>query len=302
MVQRRLLTRFRYDETLYSAFARASAYLGSPPRARLHDAVLGTDVTIFDDLPVGLARVVASGAFGEADVYGAVREWTLFPYHAHYAPIDRARSAERRMEGEGQWPHEPLGCGTSAPERLRFCRSCRADMLEQHGDAWWRRTHQLPSSLVCSDHAEALLASAVTRERRKTAYLPASDAECRDDAPMVAVIDGGYALTDLTAVARAGDRLLDNHGEVHPDDRREGYLQRLDRLRMLNRVGEARLPAVAGIVEARWGETLGRWPGLARDGRCRQGWLGALLMGAHGSPPLHHILFEGALAWAEGRR
>lgn len=297
-----LLTRVRYDETLYSALARASVYLGSPPRARLHDAVLGLDVTVFDDLPVGMARVVASGAFGDADVFGAVREWTLFPYYAQHAPIERAREAERRMEGEGQWPHELLGCGTSAPERLRFCSSCRADMLGQHEDAWWRRTHQLPSTLVCPDHGEPLLTSTVTRDRRKTAYLTASDAECPDDAPAVAVIDGGVALSDLTAIARAGDRLLDERGEVHPDDRREGYLRRLARMHMLNRLGEAKLPAVAGIVDARWGVTLQRWPGLARDGRCRQGWLGALLMGAHGSPPLHHILLEGTLDWAEGKR
>lgn len=294
-----LLTRPRYDETLYSAWARASAYLGSPPRARLHDAVLGEDVSVFDDLPVGIGLVVRSGAFGPADVDGAVHEWTLYPYHAHFAPIERAREAARRMEGFGQWPHEALGCGMAAPARLRFCRACRADMLEQHADAWWRRTHQLPSSLVCPDHGDTLMESTVTRERRRSEYVAPTAAECPEDAPVVAVLDGGVAQADLLVLARAGDALLDLRCDTHPDDRREGYLQRLDRLGMLNRRGEAKLPAIASVVDARWSAILGQWQGLARDGRCVQGWLGALLMGGHGSPPLHHLLLEGALGWAE---
>jgi len=294
-----LVTRPRYDEMLYSAWARASAYLGSPPRARLHDALLGEDVSVFDDLPVGIGLTVRSGVFGPADVEGAISEWTLHPYHAHFAPIERTREAARRMEGFGQWPHEPLGCGTAAPARLRFCGACRADMLDQHADAWWRRTHQLPSSLVCPDHGETLMESAVTRERRRSAYVAPTDEECPGNAPMVAVIDGGVARADLLALARAGDDLLDMSCDTHPDDRRELYLQRLGRLGMLNRLGEAKLPAVAGVMDARWSAVLGLWPGVARDGRCVQGWLGALLMGGHGSPPLHHLLLEGALNWAE---
>ena len=297
-----MLTRPRYDETLYSAFARASMYLGAPPRSRLHDALFGVDISVFDDLPVGIRRVVESGAFGPADLDGAVHEWTLFPYYAHFAPIERAREAIRRMEGEGQWPHEPLGCGTAAPARLRFCQSCRTDMLEQRADAWWRRTHQLPSSLLCPDHGETLMESMVTRDRRRSGYLAATEDECPADAPAVAVFDGGVASSNLLSLARAGDALLDERCDIHPDDRREMYLQRLARVGMLNRLGEAKLPAIATLMEFRWGGVLVLWPGLARDGRCVQGWLGTLLMGGHGSPPLHHLLLEGALALAEGRR
>ena len=298
----RLLTRPRYDETLYSALARASIYLGSPPRSRLHDALFGVDISIFDDLPVGIGRVVSCGAFGPADVDGAIHEWTMFPYYAQFTPIDRSREAARRMEGEGQWPHEALGCGTAAPTRLRFCRSCRVDMLAQHDDAWWRRTHQLPSTLVCPEHGETLMQSMVTRERHRTSYVTPTADECPEGAAAVAIFDGGVALDDLLALARVGDVLLDERCETHPDDRREAYLQRLGRLGMLNRVGEAKLPSVSDLVDARWYRVLGRWPGLARNGRCVQGWLGTLLMGGHGSPPLHHLLLEGALEWAEDRR
>ena len=277
-------------------------YLGSPPRSRLHEALFGTDVSIFDDLPVGIGRIVARGIFGVADVDGAIHEWTTFPYYAHFAPIVRVREAARRMEDTGQWPHEVLGCGTAAPARLRFCRSCRADMLEQQPDAWWRRTHQLPSTLVCPDHGETLFDSMVTRQRRRTSYVAATAEECSLESPVVGAIDGAEASSDLLLLARAGDILLDERCDTDPDDRREIYLQRLNDLGMLNRVGEAKLSAVAHLVGARWSRSLGYWPGLVRDGQCAQGWLWTLLLGDHNSPALHHLLFDGAIAWAESKR
>ena len=143
--------------------------------------------------------------------------------------------------------------------------------------------------------------SNVTRERRRGGYILPTDGECPSDAPVVAVMDGSISVADLLALARSSDALLDDRVDVHPDDRREIYLQRLGRLGMLNRRGEAKLPAVAEAVKVRWGAVLGLWPGLARNGACLQGWLGALLMGEHGSPPLHHLLLDGALKLFERR-
>lgn len=295
MIELRGITRQRHDETLYSMFARASSYLGSPHRARLHEAVLGVDMSIFDDLPVGLEAVVASGAFGPADLHGAAHEWTLFPYYAHYAADGRDGVAMRRMAGSGSWPHEALGCGMAAPERLRFCASCRIDMLAQHPDAWWRRAHQLPSALVCVDHAEPLRESLVSRERRRIAYVAADDAECPVDAVGVVGSAGARIMADLTVLARSSDALLDRECDVHPDDQREGYLGRLKGRGMLNRAGEANLPALAAALDTRWGGVLDLWPALRKNGRCAQSWLGTLLLGEHGSPPLHHLLLEGML-------
>lgn len=66
-------------------------------------------------------------------------------------------------------------------------------------------------------------------------------------------------------------------------------------LSLLNRKGEADLGKVAKAIDGYWGDSLDFWPGLRKDGRCEQRWLGALLWGEHRSPPLHHILLEGLL-------
>ena len=292
-------TRPRHDETLYSALARASVYLGSPQPSLLHAAITAQTFAIYDDLPVGMGSLMSSGVMGSADLDGAIHEWTLYPYYAHYGLPNRARAAMAQMATTGIWPHAVLQRGTQSPEYLRFCPSCRAEMLEQYSDLWWQRTHQLPSSYVCPDHAELLRVSTVSREQRCASYVPASELVCPIDAPTAISSDHHVSISDLLWIARAGDHLLDRRCDQHPDDRREGYLRRLLNVRMLNKAGEAKLSAIAAAMDSRWGSLLSLWPELSNNGRCSQSWLGALLMGEHGSPVLHHLLLEGMLEFHE---
>jgi hypothetical protein len=203
------------------------------------------------------------------------------------------------MAGSGSWPHGTLGSWTAAappPDRLRFCASCCVEMAAGAAGLWWRRAHQLPSALVCPEHGEPLRESTVGRETRRRAYVAATYATCPAEARPVVTVDDPRVLGDLVHLARQSDLLLNGWDEVHPDDRREGYLQGLDQLRLVNRLGEAKLPALARAMDAYWGTTLDLWPRLREGGRCEQGWLGALLMREHRSPPLHHLLLEGMLA------
>lgn len=301
----RALSRPRHDELLYSAMARVSTYLGSPPASRLHGALFDEEVPVVDsDLPVGLDAVVRSGVFGVADLRGAADEWTLLRYHAHYVAPARADAVVLAMSGRGRWPFEPLGGPSSTlppVDRLRFCLECREDMLERHPDLWWRRTHQLPSTMVCPEHGLPLRVSSVTRERRRAGYVPAALDVCRSDESALVVSQEPRVMGDLLAIARAGDALLDVDGGEHPDDRRMRYLGALDRLRLLNRGGKADLHGLARAMDGYWGTTLDVWPGLREGGRCGQRWLGRLLLSGRDSPPLHHLLLEAMLSARLGR-
>lgn len=244
-----------------------------------------------------LRAVVSSGAVGSADVDQAAHRLTLFPYFSHYSDPRRARSTSSAMAVSGLWPPQVLGsANVLSPDRLRFCQSCRMDMLDQHADAWWIRAHQLPSVLVCPEHAEPLRESSVDRATRRKSYVLATERACPADAP--AVVEGAdyREIDDLAHLARESAALLHARCDVHPDDRREDYLRRLKRLNMLNHAGEANLGKVARAMDARYGSTLEFWPELVSKGRCAQGWLGRLFMGERGSHPLHHLLLKGWLA------
>lgn len=296
MRRSRLITRLRPDETIYSALARVWCYLGSPQPKLMNEALFDAPLPVIDsDLPVGLEAIVASGVFGQLDVTDALHERTLFPYYAHYVDPPRADVGAEAMFSVGRWPHAELRSwsGLVPPvDHLRFCPRCCEEMLVDHPDQWWRRAHQLPSVLVCPDHGEPLRESTVSRQARSSDYIPAAPETCPGDAAAVVASLNSRERGDLLALARASDMLLDREYEQHPDDRRMEYLRRLERLGLLNRAGMADLGKVARALDGWWGSTLRLWPGLLRDGRCRQRWLGALLWGEHGSPPLHHLLLE----------
>ncbi|MEE4209569.1 MAG: TniQ family protein [Parvularcula sp.] len=289
------------DELLYSVMARGARYLGIVSRSDFHRGLFAHDWPTFFDLPIGLKRIAQSGSYGAADADEFVSELTLFPYFAHYASIYRGRAAKQIMYGDVGWPHRPLANWSEfAPHSssLRFCASCLEEMIEEGGDAWWRRAHQLPSALTCPDHGEVLRLSNVATSNTRRRYIVASRELCAEESAHVVELSSPVVLSHLQWLSRESEIALNDLTEIHPDDRREGYLEALNDLGLLNRQGEAKLPAIAEAMDAHWGDMLDIWPRLRNAGRCDQGWLGALLMREDTSPPLHHLLLEGMLAAA----
>jgi hypothetical protein len=194
--------------------------------------------------------------------------------------------------------HQKLGSwgGTVPPPvGLRFCLECQEEMIAEEGHLWWRRGHQMPSALVCPDHGTILREVPASQNRGDDRYVPASFTICDARADRVIEQVAPHVMSDLKGLARASDLLLDDYRQVHPDDRREYYLQELDTAGMLNKAGEANLFQIAQAMTRYWGDTLRIWPGLQANGECSQRWLGALLWGGESSPPLHHLLLSGLL-------
>ncbi|SEL90750.1 TniQ protein [Sphingomonas palmae] len=293
------VTAMRHDETLYSGMARLSRYLGGKSRGALQKAVLSADLSLFDDMPVGIGRIAASGAFGRMAVDDAVREWTLLQYHGHFAGPEAVGGAIAVMQGDGGWPHQVLGSwfvDLPPPDRLRFCPACMIEMLDRHPDPWWRRTHQLPSSLVCPDHGIELRPSTVTRDMRRRGYVAASRDVCPDDMPPSTHMREGHVEHDLLVLAREGDALLNDRGGEDPALRLADRMSALEALGMTDRRGHANLPRIAQAMDRYWGPTLDVWPGLRLDGRCGLGWLVPLFTFGGRAPPLHHLLLERLLS------
>ena len=74
-------------------------------------------------------------------------------------------------------PYNHLGARTSERDyilRLRYCPSCIRGMHEQYGEAYWKRSHQLPSSFVCDLHEETLVESIVEVTKTRHGYYAVS--------------------------------------------------------------------------------------------------------------------------------
>src|SRR4030042_7010586 len=76
----------------------------------------------------------------------------------------KKRAMEAIKSDSGMGLHSKRGINTSrvkVPQFLRYCPECVSEDFERWGETYWRRTHQLPGVLVCTDHKGGLANSVV---------------------------------------------------------------------------------------------------------------------------------------------
>lgn len=85
-----------------------------------------------------------------------IRKHTLFPLVSAFLPEDRANSIYQAMlSDDGKRIYMQSGVmASSIPQNkvFKFCPSCFRGDLEQFGELYWHRLHQLPGQLVCLKH------------------------------------------------------------------------------------------------------------------------------------------------------
>lgn len=180
-------------ELVYSAIARYAFHTGVGQR-QAQEVLFGrarmfAPVSLPFDLEYLAGRLPDRWNISGMDL---LRDHTLLPYYAAFLPKSaRGRAAKAMLGPDG---HAPLITRADLPplgalERLRFCEDCLADMTSKHGEAYWRREHQLPIVAVCARHGTDLRDSAVHLPARS--YVVANRESCpaiastvlRDGAP-----------------------------------------------------------------------------------------------------------------------
>lgn len=155
------------DELLYSVLGRLKCHCGILSAHRLM-------IDAFD------RHNVQAGAFWQTDLWrlaanipasrGLTKqrlavETTLLPYMTAFEPQKVRDWAFAALTGDNEYARPKsnwLGRGdVRFPSILRYCPTCRMEMLKQRGELYWRREHQLPGVLVCSNHGSPLADSLV---------------------------------------------------------------------------------------------------------------------------------------------
>ncbi len=85
-----------------------------------------------------------------------INKHTLWPYYAHFIKKERYKETIESMKMNDA-RHMDLKCGlrSSNINRVKtpqYCPTCCLEDLEEFGEMYWHRKHQIPSILVCPKH------------------------------------------------------------------------------------------------------------------------------------------------------
>jgi hypothetical protein len=105
-------------------------------------------------LPNNLATLINHLPLGSSLTINQILEkHTLFPYYRRFLTNREVKRLQELMEGKesksiaqvAKIPNLRLYC----PEYLRFCSLCLAEDLQQYGETYWHRNHQVSGIRVC---------------------------------------------------------------------------------------------------------------------------------------------------------
>lgn len=172
------------DELLYSICARFTSRVAYPGVKSVLRELLGasTAAAVFD-LPNRLTQLsvgLPAGTSLTAD--RLIDHHTCFAFFSAFMPPERVRllrmSLQNDIVSSVYMRSGIMASRIPTPERLRFCPICKQDDVEDFGEAYWHRLHQLPGVLVCSTHKTFLENSNACRSsgRKHLQFITAGNA------------------------------------------------------------------------------------------------------------------------------
>ncbi|MGG4507884.1 TnsD family transposase [Heyndrickxia sporothermodurans] len=234
------------DELLYSVLARYHVRSGNVSIKATQKDVYGTDsITAIMDLPSHIHRIMENLPVGHhyTPEY-LIANHTLYPFYAAFLPPDHAAKVKESMIGDnGGSIYNRIGLMASSiklNQFFKFCPQCIEEEMNNLGELYWHRIHQIPGILVCPDHKTPLYDSQVpVRGYNKHDYRVAATETCK-------IITWESSYTDKTMekvinITEDIKFLLSNKMESKSLDWfKEQYLSRLKELGFANVNGRVR--------------------------------------------------------------
>lgn len=149
------------DELLYSVLTRYHLRSNNSSMKWTLREVYGTESVIPTiDLPSHLEALAIRNADSRLTVDQLIDDHTFYPYYIPFLTKDRAEQLRKAMKSSnGSGIHVLVGITASTVERgrdLLFCPLCYEDDIQQYGEPYWHRLHQLPGVKACPVHREVL--------------------------------------------------------------------------------------------------------------------------------------------------
>jgi hypothetical protein len=156
------------DELLYSVISRYHIRSGNiSPKITLQELFNCQTTIATADLPSNLNALIENIEFvSNYRVEDLIYKHTLYPFYNVFMPPDRANQIKESMVAKtGGDIHTRTGIMASSvntPKYFRFCPKCIEEDLQNYGELYWHRLHQIPGVLVCPAHGEILQHSTIS--------------------------------------------------------------------------------------------------------------------------------------------
>ena len=175
--------------------------------------VVARDLRLEEHVQVGPPKVpVERGLTAER----LREEHTLEPYYRATLVKDRSAQTKSGSGGKERRPNRTAGMAGYylAPTHLRFCAECVREQIDNAGEAYWRREHQLPAALLCLEHDLVLRNSNVEISHLRRHVL-ADKESCPDSSAEVVIGVSATQKRRLADLARQSEKLL-RSGKSNP--------------------------------------------------------------------------------------
>lgn len=174
------------DEIFYSVLARYAVRNDVMSSETIRKELFGRNLVYSSiDLPLGIGALtknlpVCTNIDNDLIIYNH----TLFPLYTAFLPLENVGLIyDGMVSNNGNQIYIKSGLATSMikkNEYLRFCKKCFDEDMEQYGESYFRRHHQIPGSIICRKHVCFLQDSAIANgEDTKKAFITANNRTCK---------------------------------------------------------------------------------------------------------------------------
>ncbi|MBW4599042.1 MAG: TnsD family transposase [Calothrix sp. FI2-JRJ7] len=203
------------DEILYSMIARYHIRSGNISPKITQQEVFNSQSTVATaDLPSNLDALIDNLKYiSNYQIENFIYKHTLFPFYHPFLPPQRGVQVIESMKGEnGGDIHTKIGITASSiamPSYFRFCPKCLEEDLENYGEPYWHRLHQISGVLVCQNHQVFLQNSTATLHGLNKHEYYAASLECCIANPNQQNFSN-HTLKKLTLLAQDIEWLINN--------------------------------------------------------------------------------------------
>ena len=188
------------DELLYSGLARYHIRSGNQKFRQTDLDLFGYSsqqacrVTLTNNLK-GLVKQIAH--ISDYRVRWLMENHTLYPFYAAFlTPIEirklESATIEKRSGSILEQARVDLDSTNDRRKYIKFCPECFDTEVEQYGEPYWHRSHQIPGVIICTKHKILLLDSTVLTDGHGIHYYALNRDCCSIDTTPQVEIEPGH--------------------------------------------------------------------------------------------------------------